>query len=181
MKAEGGVGRGMLLFGDRRWWSMALSGVAPPELIDAGVASCGLLTFEVKTSGAGEHLRSASGDFGGTRGGISGSSRMPPVSSLSKGLGVAPGLRIGDSGLPQTLGGSEQGGKLQYWVCTGEGPVTQAIMASPNGPDRQFVPGALQERSWPKASYEGLRRGGLPGMVAEKPLSACCLDMHRRI
>lgn len=42
----------------------------------------------------------------------------------------------------------------------------QEIIASPNGPVLQAVPGALLDLSWPNASYEGLRRGGLPGIVA---------------
>lgn len=65
MKVEGGVGRPMPPFGDRRR-SIALKGVTPPEPVDAGVASCVLLAFEFRTNGAGEPLRSAAGDFGGT-------------------------------------------------------------------------------------------------------------------
>jgi len=44
--------------------------------------------------------------------------------------------------------------------------VTQAMRASPNGPALQLVPGTLLDLSWPKASVEALRSGGLPGMVA---------------
>lgn len=104
----------MLPFGDRRR-SMALNGVPPPELIDAGVVSCDLLAFELRTKGVGEPLRSVTGDFGGTWGGISqSSSTMLSVSSLSKGLGVAPGLRMGDSGLPEMAGSSEVSGAVVY-------------------------------------------------------------------
>jgi hypothetical protein len=60
----GGVGRGMIWFGDRL--STALIGVFPPEVNDAGVVSCVLLAFEFKTRGAGEPLRSPAGSFGGT-------------------------------------------------------------------------------------------------------------------
>jgi hypothetical protein len=108
MKVEGGVGRPMLLFGDRRR-SIALKGVTPPEPTDAGVVSCDLLALEFRTNGAGEPLRSATGDLGGTWGGISQSSSMLVVSSLSRGLGVAPGLRMGDRGLPETPGSSADG------------------------------------------------------------------------
>jgi hypothetical protein len=65
MKVEGGVGRPMLPFGDRRR-SRALSGVPTAEPVEAGVVSCDLLAFEFNTKGAGEPLRSATGDFGGT-------------------------------------------------------------------------------------------------------------------
>ena len=54
--------------------------------------------------------------------------------------------------------------------------MTQDIIASPKGPFLQFVPGALLDRSWPKASVDALRRGGLPGMVAEKGQQAHRLD-----
>lgn len=89
------------------------------------------------------------------------------VSTLSVGLGVAPGLSIGDSGFPETLSNSEEDCGMACWVCTGEGPVTHAIIASPNGPFLQFVPGALQDLSWPNTSFDSLRSGGLPGIVAE--------------
>lgn len=96
-KAEGGVGRGMTPLGDRRS-SDALWGLTPPDDMDAGVMSCVLLDFEWRTRGAGEPLRSRAGDLGGTCGG---SSKLV-VSTLSKGFGVAPGLRIGDKGFPVT-------------------------------------------------------------------------------
>ena len=91
---------------------------------------------------------------------------MLAVSTFSRGLGVAPGLRIGDSGLPVPLRISDEGEALFGCDDAAEGPVTQIIMASPKGPVLQFEPGALHDRSWPKASYDCLRRGGLPGMVA---------------
>ena len=62
---EGGVGRGMVPFGDLRR-STALSGVAPPEVMEAGVRSWGLLVFWARIRGAGEALRSIAGDLGGT-------------------------------------------------------------------------------------------------------------------
>jgi hypothetical protein len=155
----------MLPFGDLRR-SIALNGVPPPEVIDASVVSCGLLALEFMTSGTGEPLRSTAGDFGGTCGGSSLSTSKLAVSTFNKGFGVAPGLRIGDNGLPGILSNSEKRGALAWWVFTGEGPVTQAIIASPNGPALQFVPGALQDLSCPKVSYESFRRGGLPGIVA---------------
>jgi len=142
------VGRGTLQFGDRRR-SDALK--RPAEALDAGVVSCGFIALEWRMSGAGDGLRSAVGDFGGTRGGSSGSSAMLPVSTLSKGLGVAPGLRMGESGLPVPLLSDERGPLFECEEAA-EGPVTQTIMASPKGPVLQFEPGALHDRSWPKAS-----------------------------
>jgi hypothetical protein len=157
----------MLSLGDLRR-SNALNGVPPPEVVDAGVVSWGLLAFEAKISGAGEPLRSTKGDLGGTCGGSSKSSMKLAVSTFNKGFGVAPGLSIGDNGLPGTLSRSEEKGAVLCWTSPGEGPVTQAIMASPKGPALQFVPGALQDLSWPKTSYESFRSGGLPGIVARK-------------
>jgi hypothetical protein len=154
MKVVGGVGRGIAL-GDRRL-SAALRGVFPPEVIEAGVMSCVLLALEFSMRGAGEPLRSAAGDLGGTRGGSSRSSLKLVVLTFKSGLGLAIGLMIGDSGLVTALGVSD----------AEVGPVTQETIASPNGPTRQFVPGALQDRSWPKASCDNWRRGGLPGIVA---------------
>lgn len=151
MKAEGGVGKGMVPFGDRRR-SKALRGVAPPDVIDAGVMSCGLLDFELRTKGAGEPFRSTAGDLGGTCGGSSRSCWIFTVSTFSAGFGLAPGLMIGDNGLPGILSISEERGGVLCCVRTGEGPVTQAIIASPNGPDLQLEPGALQDLSCPKAS-----------------------------
>jgi hypothetical protein len=141
----------MLPLGDLRR-SNALDGVPPPEVIVAGVVSWGLLALEVRISGAGEPLRSTEGDLGGTCGGNSRSPLKLAVSTFNKGFGVAPGLRIGDNGLPGTLSRSEELGVVPCWTSTGEGPVTQAIMASPKGPALQFVPGALHDLSWPKAS-----------------------------
>jgi hypothetical protein len=48
--------------------------------------------------GVGDPLRDAEGDFGGTSGGISTSSRILLVSTFK--VGFTPGLRIGDSGFP---------------------------------------------------------------------------------
>lgn len=101
-------------------------------------------------------------------------SRMLPVSTFNAGLAAIPGLRIGDSGFPRLAGASvlvtsDASDEPVYSICSGciyEGPVTQDIRASPNGPDRQLVPGALLDLSWPKASVEVLRRGGRPGIVA---------------
>jgi hypothetical protein len=70
------------------------------------------------------------------------------VSTLNSGFGLAMGLMMGESGLAEILGVSEH---IAGVVCCdsrpGEGPVTQETMASPNGPARQFVPGALQDLS----------------------------------
>jgi hypothetical protein len=65
----------MLPLGDRRR-SIALNGVLPPEVIDAGVVSCGRLAFEFRMRGVGDGLRSATGDLGGTCGRSSVSSSM---------------------------------------------------------------------------------------------------------
>ena len=92
--------------------------------------------------------------------------------TFSVGFEVKPGLRIGDSGLPKVTDGSNRldcsglGGARLCSSSAGEGPVTRDMSASPNGPARQFVPGALLDLSWPKASVEFLRKGGRPGMVA---------------
>lgn len=176
--AERGVGKAPLKFGERRV-SKALSGVFPPDGSDAGVINCEdrfddnwvLLDFECKTSGAGDPLRSRAGDFGGTCGGISMPSRMLLVSTFNAGLTL--GLKIGDRGFPT---GAEASSTIMLETSVGpdasgsdamyEGPVTQAMRASPNGPVLQPVPGALLDLSWPKVSAEGFRRGGLPGIVA---------------
>jgi hypothetical protein len=144
--------------------------VTLPDVIDAGVMSCGLLDFGLRTNGAGEPLRSSDGDFGGTCGGSSRSSATLEVSSFNIGLillfGLAPGLRIGDKGLLGIL--SDSGEKRRsFSCCIGDGPVTQAINASPKGPALQLVPGALHDLSCPKASYDSFLRGGLPGIVAD--------------
>lgn len=175
--AERGVGNGPLTLGERRK-SAALCGVLPPDVRDAGVMSWGLLDFECKTRGAGDPLRSRAGDFGGTWGGISGASMSLLVSTFSNGLTV--GLRIGDNGFPIgiafaisilfTWEDSEPGEiPCSEGIC--EGPVTQDIRASPNGPALQLVPGALLDLSWPKTSVEVLRSGGRPGMVAGEEVS----------
>jgi hypothetical protein len=57
--------------------------------------------------GAGEPLRSPAGDFGGTRGGNSKSPEKLAVSTLNSGFGLDMGLMIGDSGLAEALGVSE--------------------------------------------------------------------------
>lgn len=147
-------------------------GVMPPGVAVAGVVSCDRLDFVLSLSGLGEPLRSAAGDLGGTSGGYSASSWMTSVSTFRVGFRETPGLRIGDSGFPKVAGASErlgcsdrEGAKTDS-SCAGEGPVTQEIRASPNGPALQFVPGALLDLSWPKTSVDALRRGGRPGMVA---------------
>jgi hypothetical protein len=112
-KAEGGVERGILPFGDL-WKLIALSGVLPAEVIDAGVTSCGLLLLEFRTSGAGEALRSMAGDLGGTCGGSSRSSSKLAVSTFNAGFGIALGLSIGDNGFPGTLCNSEESGMVLY-------------------------------------------------------------------
>lgn len=94
--AEEGVGRRAPVFGDRLI-SAALTGVAPPETADPGVTSAVLLDLELSLSGAGEPFRSIAGDFGGTSGGDA----ELAVSTLRDGL--APGLKIGESGLPPLL------------------------------------------------------------------------------
>lgn len=142
----GGVGRGYMPFGERRL-SLALMGVKPPECPDAGVRSCVLLDLRLSTRGPGESLRSQAGDLGGTSGGNSWSSLELTVLTLSTGFGVAVGLRIGESGFPEPLSTSEDMGGVGDCFCTGDGPVTHETMASPKGPDRQFVPGALHDRS----------------------------------
>lgn len=106
-KADGGVGRGMMLLGDRLR-STELEGVILPDIdvMDVDVVSWGLLGLVARTRGVGEGLRSTTGDFGGTAGGFS-ELAVVLVSSLRTGLGVAPGLRIGDSGLPGAVYTSE--------------------------------------------------------------------------
>lgn len=175
--AESGVGNG---FGERRV-SIALCGVVPPVVIVAGVASWVLLDFEASRRGAGEPLlkgvgeplRETEGDFGGTSGGISTPSSILLVSTFK--AGFTPGLKIGDRGFPRgvevsTMLMTEVSIESGKYVCCCDGiyvgPVTQAIRASPNGPALQLVPGALLDLSWPKASVDALRRGGLPGIVA---------------
>jgi hypothetical protein len=77
------------------------------------------------------------------------------------------GLMMGDSGFAVGLGVSAGApGVLCFDSVTGDGPVTQETKASPKGPARQFVPGALHDLSWPNVSCDNWRRGGLPGMVA---------------
>jgi hypothetical protein len=133
-------------FGDRLL-SLALMGVKPPECMDAGVRSCVLLDLRLSTSGPGEPLRSTTGDLGGTSGGSSWSWFELTVLTLSRGFGVVVGLRIGDSGFPGPLSTSEELGGVGACFCTGDGPVTHETIASPKGPNRQFVPGALHDLS----------------------------------
>lgn len=144
MNTDGGVGRGKVAFGERL--SSALSGVFPPDVKEAGVMSCVLLAFELRTRGAGEPFRSTAGDFGGTCGGSPSPGKLA-VSTFNSGLGLAIGLRIGDSGFPAIFEVSEEIGAVGGWVRTGEGPVTQDTIASPKGPTFQFVPGALHDLS----------------------------------
>jgi hypothetical protein len=134
------------VLGDRLG-SEALSGVWPPDEIGVRVD---LLGLELSLAGDGEPLRSTEGDLGGTRGGSSKWSGTLMVSSLNTVvLGLTPGLMMGERGLPVLLGWSDPKGDGACGAKTGEGPVTHDIIASPKGPDLQFVPGALKERSWP--------------------------------
>lgn len=156
------TGEANVAFGDRR---------GSIVVVEAGVVSVCLLDL-VLSLGTGEPLRSDSGDFGGTAGGKSNGVRMAgSVSTFSKGF-WAPGLRIGDSGFPNgppeasSLGTSAGLTVVDVAECMKEGPVTAEIRASPNGPARQLVPGALLDRSCPNASAEAFRRGGRPGIVA---------------
>ena len=150
--AESGVGYGGFTFGDRRK-SSALCGVLPPDVTEAGVVNCGRLDLEWRVRGAGEPLRSTLGDLGGTSGGSSTLSRILVVSTFKDGFTL--GLRIGDNGLPIGAAGSslpvctmsEEPGDIPRSATMCMGPVTQAIIASPNGPVLQLVPGALLERS----------------------------------
>jgi hypothetical protein len=93
---EEGVGKWAPVFGERLI-SAALRGVAPPDVTDAGVTSAVLLGLEPSLRGAGEPLRSIEGDLGGTSGGDA----ELAVSTLRDGF--APGLRMGESGLPLLL------------------------------------------------------------------------------
>lgn len=130
--AEDGVGRSVPVLGD----CLMSAGVNPPEAVDAGVCNCDLLVLEVSFKGAGEPLRSSVGDLGGTSGGFT-------VSTLR--VGLAPGLKIGDSCRPARLGDSCIG--FASCATMGDGPVMQEIIASPNGPALQAVPGALLDLS----------------------------------
>ena len=134
--AEEGVGRRAPVLGERLI-SAALTGVAPPDVADAGIVSGVLLDLELSLRGAGDPLRSVAGDLGGTWGGNAGFT----VSTFSDGF--MPGLRIGKSGLAPALGDPCAMVGVICCASTGEGPVTQEIIASPNGPALQFVPGAL--------------------------------------
>jgi hypothetical protein len=136
--AEEGVDRRVPVFGDRLI-SAALTGVTPPDTADPGVTSAVLLDLELSLRGAGEPLRSMAGDLGGTSGGAV----ELAVSTLRDGF--APGLKIGESGLPLLLSLRDVG--VACCVRTGDGPVMQEIIASPKGPDLQAVPGALLDRS----------------------------------
>lgn len=133
--AEEGVGRCAPVFGERLM-SEALTGVAPPDAACAGVVSGVLLDLELSFRGAGEPLRSMAGDLGGTWGG----DEELTVSTFKEGF--APGLRIGESGRPAALFDSREVG-VACCTRTGDGPVTQETIASPNGQALQFVPGAL--------------------------------------
>lgn len=130
-----------------RLLSTALRGVFPPEGRDAGVMSWDLLVLELRVKRAGEPLRSIAGNLGGTSGGSSTSSGTVAVSTFNDGLGLAPGLGIGDISFLGTLWVSKEKGRVNCCAGTGEGPVTRDIIASPNGPDLQLVPGALQDLS----------------------------------
>lgn len=184
--ADRGVGSGRPIFGERLE-STALEGEVPlGVVIEAGVISCVLLDLEWSLRGLGDGLRSVSGDFGGTSGGSSIPSRMLFVSTFSAGFAFTPGLRMGDSGFPRALGTSNLlilgvsavAGGVVCSVGTGEGPVTQDMRASPNGPVLQLVPGALLDLSWPKASVEAFAcRGGRPGIVAVYCQPSTCTQL----
>jgi hypothetical protein len=149
VKVVGGVGRGYMPFGERLL-SLALMGVNPPECMDAGVRSCVLLDFTFSTRGPrgpGEPLRSTAGDLGGTSGGNPWSSPEVTVFTFSSGFGVAVGLGIGESGFPGPFSTSEEMSGFCACVCAADGPVTHDTIASPKGPNRQFVPGALHDLS----------------------------------
>ena len=149
--AEEGAVAEAPVFGDRLG-SEALSGVWPPD--ETGV-SVDLLGRELSFAGDGEPLRSTEEGLGGTRGGSSKWSGTLVVSSFNTVvLGLTPGLMMGDSGRPVLLGWSDPKGDAMCGAKTGEGPVTHDIIASPKGPDLQFVPGALKDRSWPKDSED---------------------------
>lgn len=93
------IGVGSAVFGDRRI-STALTGV-PAESED-GVISWVLLG-RLLSGGFGDPLLSIEGDFGGTSGGSSrASAKLAPVSTFNAGLAL-PGLRMGESGLPNRL------------------------------------------------------------------------------
>ena len=173
--ADRGVGSGPFTLGDLLD-SSALEGVVPPLCKVEGVLSCVLLDFGLSLRGLGEPLRSVGrsvGDLGGTSGRRSDASLIS-VSTFNDGFVPTPGLRIGDNGLPSVLEisvllntvGSRRLSGVFSSVSTGEGPVMQDIRALPKGSVLQFVPGALLDRSWPKASIEGFFRAGRPGMVA---------------
>jgi hypothetical protein len=97
--AEEGVGSKAPVFGERLT-SIALDEIALPAVADAGVVSGVLLVFELSLRGAGDPLRSIAGDLGGTWGGSTG------LVVFNFSGGFAPGLRIGDNGLPVVLGDS---------------------------------------------------------------------------
>lgn len=146
--AERGVGKAPLTRGERRE-SIALDGVLPPDVTDAGVINCVLLDLDCKTRGAGEPLRSREGDLGGTSGGCSTTSGALLVSTFREGLML--GLRIGESGFPS---GGEGSSLMTLADSVGSslpddtaGPVTHAIRASPNGPVLQAEPGRLLDLS----------------------------------
>lgn len=130
------MGRRAPVLGERLT-SIALTGVAPPDVADAGVVSGVLLDLELSLRGAGDSFRSTAGDLGGTWGG----NTWLIVSTFRDGF--MPGLRIGDSGRPPVLADSWARVGVTCCTSTGDGPVTHEIMASPKGPVLQFVPGAL--------------------------------------
>jgi hypothetical protein len=168
--AERGVGSPAFTTGERRD-SMALDGVVPPDIAEAGVINWVLLDFDCSTRGVGEPFRSSEGDFGGTSGGLSLASSILLVSTFNVGLG----LRIGESGFAiitdgsclVTLIASPDPVDASFSNAAPEGPVTQAVRASPNGPVLQPGPGALLDLSWPNTASEAIfRSGGRPGIVA---------------
>ncbi len=134
VKTDGGVGREVAPF-DGRLASAVLQGAGPLDVTDGGVVACDLLVLELNTRGVGEAFRSPAGDLGGTCGGSLELFWELVVSTLSAGLGDDPALKIGDNCFPE-------GTSVSDGVAV-EGPVTHAIMASPNGPALQLVPGEL--------------------------------------
>jgi hypothetical protein len=76
------------------------------------------------------------------------------VSTVKAGLPLMPELRIGDNGFPMGRGevsilmlSEDSRVSTDTSGVDGDGPVTQDIRTSPNGPVLQFVPGALLDLS----------------------------------
>ena len=160
--AERGVGSGWFTFGDRLESSELLDGF--PVDVKTFVRSCVLLDLVVSLRGLGDALRSVAGDLGGTSGGFLSLLLLlllllllilgaVLVSRVKVGFWLTPGLRMGESGFPKELGASNLEEAIEGSADSGvfwpddDGPVTQAIRASPKGLLLQFVPGALLDLS----------------------------------